>query len=86
MDRHTSKHSLETIDALFVPSKRNNLTIRKAKKPLTIAEAKAKGKTGWSITGNKRIRRNAPCPCGSGKKYKHCCMVKIVTCSRGLVR
>lgn len=19
------------------------------------------------------IRRNAPCPCGSGKKYKHCC-------------
>jgi len=18
-------------------------------------------------------RRNAPCPCGSGKKYKHCC-------------
>ena len=21
-------------------------------------------------------RRNARCPCGSGKKYKHCCMVK----------
>jgi len=21
----------------------------------------------------KRISRNAPCPCGSGKKYKHCC-------------
>jgi SWIM/SEC-C metal-binding protein len=20
------------------------------------------------------IGRNAPCPCGSGKKYKHCCM------------
>ena len=20
-----------------------------------------------------RIGRNAPCPCGSGKKYKHCC-------------
>jgi hypothetical protein len=20
-----------------------------------------------------RISRNAPCPCGSGKKYKHCC-------------
>lgn len=19
------------------------------------------------------VRRNAPCPCGSGKKYKHCC-------------
>ena len=22
-----------------------------------------------------RIGRNAPCPCGSGKKYKHCCLV-----------
>ena len=20
--------------------------------------------------------RNAPCPCGSGKKYKHCCLPK----------
>lgn len=23
----------------------------------------------------KKIRRNEPCPCGSGKKYKHCCML-----------
>jgi len=22
----------------------------------------------------KSISRNAPCPCGSGKKYKRCCM------------
>ena len=21
----------------------------------------------------KRVGRNEPCPCGSGKKYKHCC-------------
>jgi len=21
----------------------------------------------------KKIPRNAPCPCGSGKKYKNCC-------------
>jgi tetratricopeptide (TPR) repeat protein len=21
-----------------------------------------------------KIRRNEPCPCGSGKKYKHCCL------------
>ena len=25
-----------------------------------------------------RYGRNAPCPCGSGKKYKHCCLVKAV--------
>jgi preprotein translocase subunit SecA len=23
--------------------------------------------------GGKKIGRNEPCPCGSGKKYKHCC-------------
>jgi len=23
--------------------------------------------------GNKKIGRNEPCPCNSGKKYKHCC-------------
>lgn len=25
---------------------------------------------------SKKIGRNEPCPCGSGKKYKHCCMQK----------
>jgi len=22
--------------------------------------------------------RNKPCPCGSGKKYKHCCLGKVI--------
>ncbi len=25
------------------------------------------------VRGGKKIGRNNPCPCGSGKKYKHCC-------------
>ncbi len=25
---------------------------------------------------SKKIGRNSPCPCGSGKKYKHCCLPK----------
>jgi hypothetical protein len=24
-----------------------------------------------------KISRNAPCPCGSGKKYKKCCLIKV---------
>lgn len=28
------------------------------------------------VRGTKKIGRNEPCPCGSGKKYKHCCMNK----------
>lgn len=27
-------------------------------------------------SNNKRVGRNEPCPCGSGKKYKKCCMPK----------
>lgn len=27
----------------------------------------------------KKIGRNMPCPCGSGKKYKHCCESKDIT-------
>lgn len=27
--------------------------------------------------GNRKIGRNDPCPCGSGKKYKNCCGKKI---------
>lgn len=26
--------------------------------------------------GTRRPGRNQPCPCGSGKKYKHCCLAK----------
>jgi len=31
-----------------------------------------KEQTGAQNTG-KKVGRNEPCPCGSGKKYKHCC-------------
>jgi preprotein translocase subunit SecA len=40
--------------------------------------AQAASRTGGSAkqkvqAGGRKIGRNAPCPCGSGKKYKHCC-------------
>ena len=25
------------------------------------------------VRGQRKVGRNEPCPCGSGKKYKHCC-------------
>ena len=28
---------------------------------------------GRNPAGRRKIGRNDPCPCGSGKKYKHCC-------------
>ena len=35
-----------------------------------IAKAYKKSRT---VVKEKKIGRNEPCPCGSGKKYKHCC-------------
>jgi len=36
--------------------------------------ASSSGKVSKRVkAGGKKIGRNAPCPCGSGKKYKHCC-------------
>ncbi len=32
-----------------------------------------KEKVSKIITENKKVGRNEKCPCGSGKKYKHCC-------------
>ncbi len=32
--------------------------------------------TGVASLQKKKVGRNAPCPCGSGKKYKNCCLRK----------
>nr|WP_269465111.1 SEC-C metal-binding domain-containing protein [Jeotgalibacillus malaysiensis] len=32
------------------------------------------GLKGQPVKAEKSLGRNDPCPCGSGKKYKKCCM------------
>jgi preprotein translocase subunit SecA len=59
-----------------------NLNVTKGPPPKQTASPMAKaanatrgdgnGKQAEKIEG-KKIGRNDPCPCGSGKKYKHCC-------------
>ena len=34
------------------------------------------GNGGAAATGTRRVGRNDPCPCGSGRKYKKCCLGK----------
>lgn len=36
-------------------------------------EIAKKYKQSKTVVKGKKIGRNEPCPCGSGKKYKHCC-------------
>ncbi len=38
-----------------------------------IKELTKKYKQSKTVVKGKKIGRNDPCPCGSGKKYKHCC-------------
>ncbi len=38
-----------------------------------MTELAKKYKKSKTVVKGKKIGRNEPCPCGSGKKYKHCC-------------
>ena len=50
---------------------------REAKQPESPMAKAAVGSRGDArprqVTAGKKVGRNDPCPCGSGKKYKHCC-------------
>ena len=37
------------------------------------AAPRAAAKVAPFVRGDRKVGRNEPCPCGSGKKYKHCC-------------
>jgi preprotein translocase subunit SecA len=39
---------------------------------VAIAEAATKKKAQPTVRHTQKVGRNDPCPCGSGKKYKHC--------------
>lgn len=52
-------YELPAWEEIFTPEKRKELYLEQKK-------------SGTIVTG-KKVGRNDPCPCGSGKKYKYCC-------------
>ncbi|SFA80342.1 SEC-C motif-containing protein [Acetitomaculum ruminis DSM 5522] len=46
----------------------NNIFDEKKKKELYLKQKKS-----HTVIVGKKVGRNEPCPCGSGKKYKYCC-------------
>jgi preprotein translocase subunit SecA len=40
--------------------------------PATLAAGGAAGATATFVREDRKVGRNEPCPCGSGKKFKHC--------------
>ena len=39
----------------------------------SVTDGPAVGEGLTPVSKGKKVGRNAPCPCGSGKKYKRCC-------------
>lgn len=52
-----------------------NLERKEVAKGVAAQHGASEGKTAkrMPIRKGKQVGRNEPCPCGSGKKYKHCC-------------
>ncbi len=49
------------------------LNIKIVNKPIDNENQSAKEQKRFKDLSSKKIGRNEPCPCGSGKKFKHCC-------------
>lgn len=71
-----------TLDEMFVNYKREYLTHKIYSQTTILYNSKVFTNTLGIVTEKEEhsdidysnVKRNDPCPCGSGKKYKHCCM------------
>ena len=59
----------ETARAILSVRVRKNEEIKREK----VAEETGTGEKGNTVRGKGAVSKNAPCPCGSGLKYKRCC-------------
>ena len=69
----------ETIRRMFLVQLRTNQEVKRekvAKETGTAAATKSAVKKQPVRNADKKVGPNDPCPCGSGKKYKKCCMQK----------
>ncbi|MDD5172983.1 MAG: preprotein translocase subunit SecA [Patescibacteria group bacterium] len=60
-------YSIYKIGGISVPQPKKEMKLKGADKGGQSQEVFLRPK------GEKKVGRNDPCPCGSGKKYKHCC-------------
>ncbi len=73
------RRKLEKDPAIVYFNYLEKFNINFATKELTVSDITIIGPNGKVATikgKRKKISRNDPCPCGSGKKYKKCCMGK----------
>ncbi len=46
------------------------------RRPRNVADHRSPSTGGQGTSKAAKVGRNRPCPCGSGKKYKHCCLAR----------
>ncbi len=63
------------IDFDKIPKEKREIPLGEDDNPIPLVEFLNHKSKKESIR-NDKIGRNAPCPCGSGKKYKKCCLSK----------
>ena len=69
----------ETVRRMFLVQVKTNQEVKRervAKETGTAAASQSQVKKQPVRTAAKKVGPNDPCPCGSGKKYKKCCMQK----------
>ncbi|NLB82401.1 MAG: preprotein translocase subunit SecA [Clostridiaceae bacterium] len=64
----------DTIKHIFHARLNREIKREQVASPLTASHGEQKGEVKRKpVTKGKKVGRNDPCPCGSGKKYKKCC-------------
>jgi uncharacterized protein YecA (UPF0149 family) len=59
-----------------IPDLYEKLSVRHAKIKAIYRHCKSKHLSAQQVVSTARVGRNDPCPCGSGKKFKKCCLGK----------
>ena len=72
----TSRISTEVVSRLFKIQVQEKETVKKEpQKQMRLNYNRGEGSAAQTVRREKKVGRNDPCPCGSGKKYKKCCGV-----------
>ena len=72
----TSRISNEVLGRLFKIQVQKEETIRKEPvRQVRLNYNRSEGSSPQTVRRSKKVGRNEPCPCGSGKKFKKCCGV-----------
>jgi preprotein translocase subunit SecA len=70
----TGRMTTETLKRLFKVQIRSQQEIERTSRRQRVTYNRGDGSEAKQpVTREKKVGRNSPCPCGSGKKYKKCC-------------